>query len=128
MSFRLPYGDGALAVELPEAWVGAVIRPVPVEPAADPEAEVYASLRGPIGSPTRAALAAARRDSGPAAVIVSDRTRHIPLQHLLPPVLAELAQAGFPAADTRIVLALGTHRPMTRPEITAHLGPEIARR
>ncbi len=128
MWFRLPYGDGALAVELPDTWVGEVVQPAWVEPAMDPEAEVCAALETPMGSPTLAALAAARHGSGPDVVIVSDRTRRMPLRHMLPRVLNELAQAGVPAAGTRIVIALGTHRPMTNAEITAHLGPEIAGR
>jgi nickel-dependent lactate racemase len=71
-------------------------------------------------------LAALARPGLKVAVIVDDHTRRTPLRHMLPPVLTALRAGGVAREDTRIVIALGTHRPMTGREINERLGPEVA--
>ena len=56
------------------------------------------------------------------AILLDDCTRKTPTAQILPSVLAELAAAGVPPQQITIVVALGTHRPMTPAELHAKLG------
>ena len=60
------------------------------------------------------------------AILVDDCTRKTPTAQILPAVLAELAQAGVPPAQITLVVALGTHRPLTAAELRAKLGAAAA--
>ena len=118
-------GSGVLPVTIPDAWLGEVVAPRPVAPAADPGAVVAAALASPIGSlPLEGLVHPGQR----VAVLVDDHTRKTPVQQLLPPLLATLAAAGAGPDRVRIVIALGTHRPMTPAEIAARLGDGVASR
>jgi len=119
----LPQACGRLEVVLPDAWLGEVIHPEPVPPAADAAAEVERALAQPIGAPPLAGLA---RSGQRVALIVDDYTRKTPVALMLPPVLEQLLAAGIERDDIRIVAALGTHRPMTGEELAAKLGAAVA--
>jgi nickel-dependent lactate racemase len=100
-----------------------VIRPRDVTPAADAAEVVDNSLAGPIGSPQLEALV---RPADTVAVIVDDTTRQTPAHRILPPVLEALHAAGVARNAVRIVMALGTHRPMTATEIRQKVGAAVA--
>ncbi len=57
------------------------------------------------------------------AILVDDCTRKTPVAQILPHVLAELQAAGIPPRQITVVVALGTHRPLTPAELCAKLGP-----
>jgi nickel-dependent lactate racemase len=56
------------------------------------------------------------------SVIVDDYTRKTPIDQVLPLILEELHAAGIARADVRIVIAAGSHRLMSQPEIIAKIG------
>ena len=60
------------------------------------------------------------------AVVIDDATRPTPIHLMLPPILRELEQAGLAKKQIKIVIALGTHRPMNSIEVRARLGAAIA--
>ncbi|HEX9075323.1 MAG TPA: nickel-dependent lactate racemase [Anaerolineae bacterium] len=120
---ELPYGNRVLPVAIPSEWLGQVLMPCAVAPAPDPAALVAAALENPTGCPP---LARTVRRGNTVAVLVDDYTRHTPIRVMLPPVLCELEEAGIAPRDIRIVVALGTHRPMTMEEIVAKLGADVA--
>ncbi|KAA0234881.1 MAG: hypothetical protein JJLCMIEE_01060 [Acidimicrobiales bacterium] len=62
----------------------------------------------------------------PVTVVVDDLSRPTPAHLVLPHLIDELAAAGVAAADITGLVALGTHRPMSREEIAAKVGPEAA--
>jgi lactate racemase len=115
--------NGVLTVAIPSEWLGQVAVPRKVVPAASAEELVAAALGNPIGCPSLAHLV---RPGNTVAVLVDDCTRHTPIQIMLPPVLYQLKSAGIAERDIRIVIALGTHRPMTADEIVAKLGADVA--
>ncbi len=119
----LPYGDRRLTVAIPSEWLGEIAAPRAVASAPDPAALVSRALENPIGC---SRLGSAVRPGNTVAVLVDDLTRHTPIRLMLPPVLRELETAGVARRDIHIVIALGTHRPMTADEIAAKLGEEIA--
>jgi nickel-dependent lactate racemase len=61
-------------------------------------------------------------------IIADDLTRQTPLKLIIPELLNELNRAGLRDEQVTILIALGTHRPMTPAEITAHFGPAVTAR
>lgn len=111
------------AVSLPDEWIGEVIEPRPVTIVAEAGNIIKAALAHPINS---APLAELVRPAHRVAILVDDYTRKTPIDRMLPPVLEALRAAGVPDQNIRIVIALGTHRPMTDEELAHKLGAEIA--
>ena len=123
-SIHIPYGKAALEIAIPNQWLGVVANPQDVSAAADPQALLRASLRNPLGSPPLRELV---KPGMRTALIVDDFTRKTPVDQILPLLLEELHRAGLSQDNICIVLALGTHRPMTEAEVRAKLGLEAMR-
>lgn len=92
----------------------------PLAAPAEPQALIAAALGGPIASPPLRILA---RPGQRVAVLIDDCTRKTPTVQILPHVLAELAAGGVRHDDIAIVVALGTHRPLSQAELAHKLGP-----
>jgi len=86
---------------------------------------VRQALAEPLGTPPLRELARGRRD---AVLLVPDHTRAIPLAQILPPVLADLEAGGLGPDRVTVIVATGTHRPMTQAELRNHLGPDVCSR
>ena len=61
-------------------------------------------------------------------IIVDDYTRATPVKKILPRLLEELERAGIPSSRIKILIALGTHRPMTEEEILKKFGDDLPKR
>jgi len=119
---RLPYGGAGMELVVPERNLAAVLEPQPVSPASDPVGDIERALDHPIGTAPLAELA---RGKGSAIVICDDMTRPTPAWLALPPVLSRIEGAGVPRERILIMMALGTHRPMTEAEMERKVGKEI---
>ena len=125
MNIVIPYGAEELTFQVPEQNLLALASPNRVEPCADPLEEVLHALEFPIGAPRlREAARGARR----VVIAADDLTRLTPVELLVPALLDELNAAGVGDEQVSVLVALGTHRPMTVEEIHAHFGDEVARR
>ena len=122
MRVHLEYGRTGLDVELPDRNVVGCLQYRPTEPLADPGAAIRQVLERPTGSPALRDLARGRRD---ACVVISDVTRPVPNQALLPPILETLEAAGIPRSEILILVATGMHRPNLGDELTEMLGPFV---
>ncbi len=60
-------------------------------------------------------------------IIVDDFTRPTPAATILPAILKRVHEAGIPRNGVKILIASGTHRPMSDDELIAKLGVEIQR-
>jgi len=120
MKVHLAYGRHGLDVELPDA--ADVLLPERTPALPQPQAAVREALSQPIGSRPLPALL---RPSDTVAIVISDITRPVPNQLLLPPILETVADAGIPRQQVVIVNATGTHRFNTREELLAMVGPEV---
>ncbi|MBI4966240.1 MAG: nickel-dependent lactate racemase [Desulfomonile tiedjei] len=58
-------------------------------------------------------------------IVVDDHTRSTPVRKVLPPLMEELAAGGIKKEGVTILIALGTHRPMTVEELAKKLGRDI---
>lgn len=121
----LPYGRDVVRVAVPAERLIGVYSPREVAPVADVRQEVVRALRAPIGTrPLRELAAGARK----VVVVADDNTRLTPTDAIVPVLLDELNAAGIADSGIVVVIALGTHRPMTDDEIVAKLGREVVRR
>ena len=124
-AFELPYGDTTLAVGAAGVDLTGVYTPRPTPPALAPQALVREALDNPIGSEP---LRQAARGKSSALILIDDITRETPADLLLPPILDDLQAAGITPDDILVMIALGTHRPMTDDEIRQKVGDEVLSR
>ena len=133
LKLSIPYGDGELPFELPEANLLAVVSPgcdlgeeqvPPHAPTdADEQAEIRRALAKPIGAPPLRELAGVATS---AVVVVSDVTRPCPSYRFLPALLDELS--ALPPERITVLFALGGHRRHTAKEQEQLVGSEVMAR
>ncbi|HET9014643.1 MAG TPA: nickel-dependent lactate racemase [Thermomicrobiaceae bacterium] len=121
----LPYGNGEVEFTVPARARLTVVSPHPVAPSADPAAEVRRALTDPIGAPR---LHDAARGTRSVVILADDLTRQTPVDVIIPGLLEELSDAGIRDEQITVLIALGTHRPMTEPEIAARFGAAVTGR
>ena len=122
MKIKLDYGQEGLEVQVPDSNLEAVLTLSPSAALEEPERAVCEALAKPTGCPPLAALARGKQS---ACVVISDITRPVPNKVILPPLLALLEVSGIPREQITILVATGTHRPNTREELEAMVGPVV---
>ena len=125
MKVDLPYGDKRVSVELPKDRVLFVIKPIEFPGVEDEEGEIRRAIRNPIACPKIRELVKAGQK---AVIIADDLTRVTPCKKIIPILLDELNAAGVRDEDIKVVVALGTHRPMTEEELLERFGKEVLER
>ena len=125
VSINIPYGEKILTVELELRNLSAVLEPQPMASVPDVTAEVYRALKHPIGV---APLEELVRNTQQVVIIADDITRLTPTYQLLPPLLEKMNAAGISDQQITLVIALGTHRPMTDAECRVKYGEEVVNR
>ncbi|MDX2495255.1 MAG: nickel-dependent lactate racemase [Desulfuromusa sp.] len=124
MQVKLKYGKSGIALNYTETPnFQGVLYPKAVEPLVDPEAELKKSLEKPIDSVSLQEMATGRKD---AVIVISDITRPVPNQLLLPEILEHLEEAGVPRDAITILIATGIHRPNEDEELIQLVGQKIA--
>jgi len=123
MKVELAYGSGRLPVELPGDRT-TVITPSHPEPAPDPHAAVVTALREPVAGPP---LRDVVRGGGTVAISICDGTRAQPRDIVLPAILDELEGSVAPD-DIVVLVATGTHRGNTEPELRTMVGDDVYER
>jgi nickel-dependent lactate racemase len=134
----IPYGERELHFEVPDSHRLAVLIPhfdreaAKLPPYQNVESEIRRRLNEPIGSPplsqfVREALAQ-HRNTSRVVILVDDLTRPTPQGAILPILLDELNRGGVPDEQVTLLIALGTHRPMTAGEIPQRFGEQVTRR
>jgi len=121
---EFPY-ENVPALDVPDGNLSGVYGPEEIEERAPIREQVAAALRAPIGGPALRVLAENTRDI---LVVVDDISRPTPVRAIVPPLIDELHAAGVDDGRIAFLIALGTHRPMTRKEIVARLGREVVER
>ena len=122
--YSVPYGKGSLQFELPVALRADIIMPIDVPAASDPMGEVEYSLTHPVDGLKLNKYHHAKR----VAIAINDKTRPVPHNQLLPPILRKLETIGIHPDDIVLLIATGTHQPHTRSEISDLLPTEIINR
>ena len=121
-TLRLPwaawYGDGELALAVPDTWRVIIARPR--DAAGLAPAELKARLRQPIATLPLRTLASGKKR---VVLVIDDLSRPTPTAQLLPLVLEELRAGGVGPDAVHILLGQATHRPLGRPDFLKKLGP-----
>jgi nickel-dependent lactate racemase len=117
---------GPLAFNIPVNWqvlTHAMFRDPPVKGTA---AELAATaLNAPLNAPPLNQQLAA---GNTVAILIEDLTRSSPKQEILPVLLHQLDTIGIPPKNIRIVIALGTHRALSKAELANGYGADITAR
>lgn len=124
MEFRVPYGKEYLTCSLPDDAHPEWIAPAQAAPAPDPIREVTDALAASLGSIKLEDFAGAHS----VVIAVNDKTRPVPHQHLLPPLLARLESLGIPREALTLVVAVGTHAPMPPGELASVIPADVLER
>lgn len=124
MKISVPYGRSSLTVTLPDDRPVDIIEAPTVPPAPDPLRVVRSALDDSLGGVDLSAFAGAST----VGIAVSDKTRPIPHQQLLPPLLEKLESLGISAQAITLYVAVGTHPPMTPDEFPSILPASVLER
>jgi len=124
MILSLPYGKSQLLAELPTPWKADWITPAPVAVASQPLLTVEAALAEPVGGVQLEDFRGARS----VAIAINDKTRPVPHDVLLPPLLARLEALGIPDNSIKLLIATGAHAPMPPEEFARVVPPALLTR
>ncbi|MBN1666456.1 MAG: nickel-dependent lactate racemase [Anaerolineales bacterium] len=124
MQIQLPYGYTHLKLEIPDTHPVDLLSAPNPNAASDPASTVQAALEQLVGGLQWSDFASARS----VAIAVNDKTRPVPHQYLLPPLLTHLARLGIPDQAIRLFVAVGTHPPMKPSEFSAILPASVLSR
>ena len=114
MNITLDYHKTGLEVRVPDENLAAVLNMRETPPLDDPVAETREALRRPVAGPPLEELARGRRN---ACVVVSDITRPVPHDIILPPLLECLERSGISPEDITLLVATGLHAPMNEDQL-----------
>jgi lactate racemase len=112
MKFTLPYGKSELKFNLPESLAVDWISPRDVVGDAAPEQATLEALNQPQGRFRWADFTHVNS----AAIAINDKTRPVPHEVLLPPLLDKLHELGISSENISLLIATGAHAPMTTEE------------
>lgn len=119
---EIPYAQEKIGFYIPEKNLQAVLSPAEISHMTDPAAEIEDALQHPIGCK---ALTEVCAKNSRVLLICDDNTRLTPTELIVPRMIRELKKTGMPGTNIKILVALGTHRPMTEQELTVKFGAKI---
>jgi lactate racemase len=121
----LPYGNESVTFEIPADNLIGVYSPRDVVPVKDVRQEVIRALNSPIGSKPLRELA---KGANKVVIVADDNTRLTPTDKIIPVLLDEMNTIGIRDSQITLIIALGTHRFMTKEEILIKFGKEVVQR
>lgn len=109
-------------LDIPDQNILGVFSPSIIEEKRGEEGILSEALSHPIGSDHLSNLLKGRKK---VLIVADDYSRNTPVQKILPLLFDELEESGIKPRDIKILIALGTHRPMTHEEIINKFGKDI---
>jgi nickel-dependent lactate racemase len=119
------YGKQKLSLRLKPEAMKYELFPAGISPVKNVRDEVVRALTNPIQSDELKRIV---RKGHRVVLLADDITRLTPTREIIPVVLDELNAGGIPDSDITLVIALGTHRPMTKEEIIGKYGEAVTGR
>ncbi len=123
MIIYLRYGDQTIKITGDKRNLLSILQPKLTDPVKDKDKEIRKSLTNPIGTDRLGNLVGKAKSI---VILCDDNTRSTPVRNIMPIVLDELNKARIDKRNIKIVVALGTHRPMSSSEIVERFGTDIA--
>ncbi|NMC52334.1 MAG: nickel-dependent lactate racemase [Chloroflexi bacterium] len=118
---KLAYGRTTLQAQLPDNWRVDIINPPVVSGCPNPAEEIQRALEDPLEGFSFDRFIGAKS----VAIAVNDKTRPVPHDLLLPPLLKKLESCGILPSQVHLIIASGTHVPMKAAEYPAILPPSV---
>lgn len=125
MRIDYPYYESIPGLDIPDGNLIGVYQPASIQAELPPDELVSRAFANPIGSASIRELASGKKR---VLILVDDYTRNTPVNLVLACLIPELESAGVRQEDVTILVALGTHRPMTQTEMLAKYGQGICSR
>lgn len=122
MHFIIPYARENVAFDVPDRNLAFFVHRSKLPATENVSQSIVEAMKAPYGIPPFSKLASGKDRI---IVLVDDVTRPTPLKKILPPTLQQICAEGTKADKIKIIIGLGTHRPMSDAEIEDHLGSEI---
>ena len=122
---KIPYGKDNLEFNVAAKNLIGVYSPKDICGVADVSQAIVHSLGAPIGTKSLRELA---KGAKKVVLVADDNTRLTPTDKIIPILLNELNAAGVRDEQVTVIIALGTHRPMTDKEILTKYGEKVVRR
>jgi nickel-dependent lactate racemase len=118
---KVPYGDRFFELVLPAGWQLDEVTPPPIRHMSVSLRDIVVqALRNPVEFPR---LDEYLRDKSNILLVVPDTTRPCPLPDLLPIIIEHLKSVNA-SSSFRIIMANGTHVPVTIERLRHHVGAE----
>jgi len=124
-NIRLKWGKEIQELEIKENNLLAILENKKIPPLSRPEAEILKDLDDPIASKPLKDLV---KRGEKVVIIISDITRNVRNDVMVPAIVKYLNQNGIPDEDITIITATGTHRCHTKDELIKMLGRDIVER
>lgn len=124
-NIRIPYENDWVTVSVPDDSILSVVDLNEVSGVPDETAEIERALDNPVAHDGLERLTTKGKNT---VIVVDDNTRPTPVHKILPVVLDRLNHSGIEDRDINVLVALGTHRPMSDAELREKIGEEAQRR
>jgi len=124
MKLELPFGNTSISFNVPDTHTIETVVPTKSRITAKPEAIILKALQNPID---RGRLSEIVQPGDRVVILVSDTTRSVPIDMLLPPLINKLLAANVEKENISIIFGLGVHRHQTEEEKIDIVGPDIYR-
>jgi len=121
-SFPIPCGKKNISLEIPDGVPVQWVESHQMTPVPKVERAVEDALQHPIKSPR---LRDSVKSGQKVALIVTDITRKLPEEIIVPLLIKELEAGGIGKRDVTAVVATGTHRPNTPEELREKFGEVV---
>lgn len=120
--YPIPCGKKIIPLEVPDSVPVQWVESHPMTPVLNVDRAAEEALNRPIGSPRLRDLV---KSGQKVALIVTDITRKLPEEIILPLLIKELLAGGIKRGDITAVVATGTHRPNTAEELKEKFGEVV---
>jgi nickel-dependent lactate racemase len=117
--YQIPCGKKIVSIHIPDDVPVQQVESRKMAPVPDVRKAVEESLNRPIGTSRLRKLV---KPNQTVALVVTDITRQLPEEIILPLLLRELEAGGIKKRDVTAVVATGTHRPNTPEELKKKFG------
>jgi nickel-dependent lactate racemase len=124
MHISLPYPE-INSIDVPEQNLLGIFSPFSMKIEKSEEEIIEEAFAHPIGSDSLSTLL---QGCEKVLIVADDYTRTTPIQKILPRLTSELEDFGIESEGIKILVALGTHRPMTKEEMERKFGKNILER
>lgn len=120
--FPIPCGKKTIHLEIPDHVPVEWVESHPMRPVPSMQRAIEEAIYNPIGSSRLCNLV---RPGQKVALIVTDITRKLPEEIIIPLLIKELLAGGIKKGDITAVVATGTHRPNTAEELKEKFGDAV---